>query len=118
MDVYGYYSQQLNLPKDQGFTINHITAWIINFGWTGIIIGPILLGLILMSPLILGNRIWKNLPNDSNIFILVMITCFGAMLVRSGPEGIKSILYEALLIPMGLLWSYPTLQNMLKRKAS
>ncbi len=118
IDVYGYYVQQLNLPKDQGFTINHIAAWIINFGWAGIILGPMLLGFILMSPFIIGPHIWKNLPPNSNIFILVMITCFGAMLVRSGPEGIKSILYEAILIPAGLLWSYPILQRIIRRKSS
>lgn len=118
MDVYGYYAQYLRLPKDQGFTINHITAWVINFGWFGIILGPILLGFILMSPLLIGHRIWKYLPHDSHIFILVLITCFGAMIVRSGPEAIKSVLYEAILIPMGLLFCCSLIQSIFKRKSS
>jgi hypothetical protein len=111
-DVYGYYAEQLKLPKDQGFTINHITAWYINFGLLGILVGSMILGLVLMSPLLIGHVIWKHLPLNSNLFILCMITCFGAMLVRSGPEGLKSILYEAIIIPIGLIWSYPLIQNL------
>ncbi len=111
-DVYGYYAEQLNLPKDQGFTINHITAWYINFGLFGILIGSMFIGLMLMSPMLIGHVVWKHLPQNSHLFIMCMITCFGAMLVRSGPEGLKSILYEAIIIPMGLIWSYPLIQNL------
>ncbi len=110
-DVYGYYAEQLKLPKDQGFTINHITAWYINFGLIGILIGPVFIGLILMSPLLIGSKIWKHFPGNTAIFIFSMITCFGAMLIRSGPEGLKSILYEGVIIPMGLIWGYTLIQQ-------
>jgi len=117
-DVYGYYAEQLKLPKDQGFTINHITAWYINFGLIGILIGPVFIGLILMSPLLIGSKIWNHFPGNTAIFIISMITCFGAMLIRSGPEGVKSILYEGIIIPMGLIWGYTLIQQIWNRLRS
>jgi len=117
-DVYGYYAEQLKLPKDQGFTINHITAWYINFGLIGILIGPVFIGLILISPLLIGSKIWKHFPGNTAIFIISMITCFGAMLIRSGPEGVKSILYEGVIIPMGLIWGYTLTQQIWNRLRS
>jgi hypothetical protein len=117
-DVYGYYAEQLKLPKDQGFTINHITAWYINFGLIGILLGPIFIGLILMSPLLIGSKIWKHFPGNTAIFIFSLITCFGAMLIRSGPEGVKSILYEGIIIPLGLIWGYTLIQQIQNRLRS
>ncbi len=115
MDVYGYYSQQLHLPTDQGFTINHITAWYINFGLLGIFLGPLCLGLILLSPLFIQQKIWRFFPENTPLFILAMITCFGAMLIRSGPEGFKSILYEGIIIPAGIIWGLQQLYNIRRR---
>jgi hypothetical protein len=115
MDVYGYYSQQLNLPSDQGFTINHITAWYINFGLWGLFVGPIFLGLILLSPVLSPVRFWNLFPDTTPLFVSAMITCFGAMLIRSGPEGVKSILYEAICIPLIIIWSHQLFNNLRRR---
>jgi hypothetical protein len=102
-DAYGYYAASLQLPSDQGFTINHITAWYLNLGWAGLIIGPVCLGIILFSPLLIDTKRLSFLPSYAPVFLTVMTACFGSILVRSGPESFKTILYEAWIIPMAIL---------------
>jgi hypothetical protein len=69
----------------------------------------------LLSPLFIQQKIWRFFPENTPLFILAMITCFGAMLIRSGPEGFKSILYEGIIIPAGIIWGLQQLYNMRRR---
>ncbi len=102
-DAYGYYAQSLNLPSDQGFTINHITAWYLNLGLIGLIVGPIILSIVLLFPLLMQDKYWNRLPSITPLLLVVLIGCMGSILVRTGPEGFKSILYEAMIIPLGIM---------------
>lgn len=102
-DAYAYYAQSLNLPSDQGFTINHITAWYLNFGWMGLVIGPIFLCGMILSPWLINKKYWDKFPDITPIILIIFSICFGSILVRTGPEGFKSVIYEAWLIPFGII---------------
>jgi hypothetical protein len=114
-DAYGYYAQSLKLPSDQGFTINHVTAWYLNLGWLGLLIGPFCLSIVLLFPLLLDAKYWTRVPAITPILLVVMVACFGSILVRTGPEGFKSILYEALIIPLGIMGMNTLLHQFITR---
>lgn len=99
LDSYSYYSQAMNFPDKQGFTINHVSGWYLNFGYLGIVLGGIVLSCLLLIPY------YFYLKSNKSFFKLVLfvsfisIGAFGAMLVRSGPEAFKALIIEALIIP-------------------
>ena len=103
IDSYAYYSQQMNFEGTQGFTINHITAWYLNASYFGLIIGPFVLSLLLLSPYYLSIRLKNQVYQLYAVIALCCITAFGAMLVRSGPEAFKAVLYESILIPIFII---------------
>ncbi|MBI2259087.1 MAG: hypothetical protein HYU67_09320 [Flavobacteriia bacterium] len=103
-DSYQYYSSELGLALDQGFTINNISSWIINFSYFGILAGSFFLALIVLIPyyfLLMANSLLNYLYY---IVILCSITSFSAMMVRSGPESIKSLLLESIFVPCIILF--------------
>ncbi len=104
MDSYTYYSQQMNFKGKQGFTINHITAWYLNASYFGLIIGPFFLSLLLLFPLYLSNKFKSPVYQLFAIIALCSITAFGSMLIRSGPEAFKAVLYESILIPIFIVF--------------
>lgn len=104
MDSYTYYSQQMNFKGKQGFTINHITAWYLNASYFGLIIGPFFLSLLLLIPFYLSKKFKNPVYQLLSIIALCSITAFGAMLVRSGPEAFKAVLYESILIPIFIVF--------------
>jgi len=50
IDSYTFYAQEMGFKPGQGFTINYITAWYLNFSYFGLIIGPLFLTIILLLP--------------------------------------------------------------------
>lgn len=104
LDVYTYYAQQMKFKQGQGFTINHITAWYLNFSYAGLILGPLLISLFLLIPFSLLQRSKQNNRYLFSIMTLCGITAFSAMMVRSGPESYKSMLYESVFIPVFILY--------------
>jgi hypothetical protein len=117
-DAYGYYAASLQLPSDQGFTINHITAWYLNLGWIGLLIGPLFLSIILFQFLLLKTNIWIRFPSHVPMLLMLMTACFASILVRTGPEGFKSILYEAWIIPLGIIGSIAIAHRITSRRQS
>jgi hypothetical protein len=105
LDSYQYYAKKLNLPKDQGFTINNISSWFLNFSYYGLIIGPFILALIFLLPYYMSYKGKKILSHSIWIIILLSITSFSAILVRSGPEALKALLIESVLIPVIIVYS-------------
>lgn len=99
-DAYTYYSKQMKFLGSQGFTINYITAWYLNFSYLGIVIGPLFLAVLLLTPFYLSRRVSGQMGQLFSILAMCGITGFAAMMVRSGPESFKALLYESVLIPI------------------
>ncbi len=107
MDIYQYYISVAQNPGLQGFTINHATAWYLNFGITGLIGGGIIFGAFVSM---ICNRFYKTeMPSSPFLYCLKVlavpgIMSFIPMLIRTGPEGYKGLLFEGILIPVLLFW--------------
>lgn len=63
MDSYTFYAQQMGFKSGQGFTINYITAWYLNFSYFGLILGPLFLAALLLLPFYLATRLKATLHN-------------------------------------------------------
>lgn len=105
--VYEEYARIFKLPKGQGLTIHHAAAWYLNFGYTGIIAGGVLLGFLLS----LSYRMLFRITTATNLVlkILFLMAFIGFVsqvpsLIRSGPEAYKIVVFEGILIP--LLWIF------------
>lgn len=105
LDSYGYYARKMSFTEGQGFTINHISSWYLNFGYFGLIIGPVFLAFMLLFPM----HVFLYSRKTNRRFIAWIALCgttaFAAMIIRSGPEAIKALLYEAILIPLFIVIS-------------
>lgn len=99
-DAYTYYSHQMKFRGTQGFTINYITAWYLNFSYLGLLLGPFFIAAILLLPFYLLRKLSSNKGRLFSVIAICGITGFAAMTVRSGPESTKALLYEGVLIPI------------------
>ncbi|MBI3502706.1 MAG: oligosaccharide repeat unit polymerase [Bacteroidetes bacterium] len=104
-DIYNYYATSVGAMEGQGYTIHHAAGWYLNFGLPGIIIGAIFFGFLwgwtykkIFSPL--GNSKFAILK----LFPFFLITAAIPTLIRAGIEGYKSLLIDALLIPLVFLF--------------
>jgi len=99
-DSYTYYAKELNFPEAQGFTINHISGWYLNFSYLGIPIGGAFLALIIIGAFLKQRLAKTGVKELIWLIILCSITAFSAMLVRGGPEAFKSLIMEAIIVPV------------------
>lgn len=106
-DIYQYYITIAKNPGLQGFTINHATGWYLNFGRVGIILGGMALGAVISF----ASNTFERIKKTSNHFIFCLkvlalpgIISFIPIFIRSGPEGYKSLVFEAILFPVLLFW--------------
>lgn len=106
-DIYSYYAESLHLKPDQGYTINHATAWYLNFGIFGIFLGSGILGLLWGF---VYNK-FHNLVHYKNtfIYILCIISYSGFVaelpnIIRNGPEAYKDLLFSALFLPAIIIY--------------
>jgi hypothetical protein len=104
LDAYSYYAQEMKFKDGQGFTINYITAWYLNFSYFGLILGPLFLSIILLFPFYLWKRSTNRLYQLFAVIALCGTTGFAAMMVRSGPESFKALLYESIIIPIFIVF--------------
>lgn len=98
-DTYSYYAKSMHFKSNQGFTINFISAWYLNAGWFGLVLGPAYLCLLLMVPYGLSRKSARASRKLVGVVVSCSITSFGAVIIRTGPEVLKSVLYEAVLLP-------------------
>ncbi|HEY6161064.1 MAG TPA: hypothetical protein VI112_07570 [Bacteroidia bacterium] len=106
--VYDYYVDQVHAAPGQGYTIHHASAWYLNFGVLGVIAGAVILGWLWVTlykkHLAVGVR-----PNGFlKLFFALGFASFTAQLpslVRSGPEGYKAMFFEALLLPVLIIYA-------------
>ena len=100
--IYEYYALQVNAEPGQGYTINHITGWYLNFGFAGILLGAILIGFLWGYGYII--RTYNATVHFTFLRILYFIfpigfTAYMPVLIRAGPECFKSLLFEGILMP-------------------
>jgi hypothetical protein len=99
--AYDHYAEHAGLTPGQGYTIHHATAWYINGGWIGLLLGGLLLGAIWGAMLR-----WSTHRMRSPLFAFVppmlplLLVAFLPALLRSGPEAYKMLVMEAWLIPL------------------
>jgi hypothetical protein len=102
-DIYQYYAEKVNAEPGQGYTINNVTGWYLNFGVLGILIGAVIIGMLWGYGSII--RVFSADAKVTFLKILYFIfpigfTAFLPVLIRAGPECFKALLYEGILIPV------------------
>lgn len=120
-DTYAYYAKAMHFSSEQGFTINFISAWYLNAGWFGLVLGPAYLCLLLMIPYSLSRKSTRWNRKVLGVVISCSITSFCVVIIRTGPEVLKATLYEAVLLPMLLLigaFVFQSLLNGAKKRRS
>jgi hypothetical protein len=101
-DIYSYYAASVNAIPGQGYTIHHATAWYLNFGIAGVIIGALCLGGVWVW---LYNKFMKFDAGRKRFIAILCILATGGIagqmpaIIRSGPEAYKVLFIEGLLLP-------------------
>ncbi len=103
-DIYLYYSESVGAIQNQGYSLHHATGWYLNFGYAGVALGAVVMGLVWAYCLNAHRRAGSGLV--FRLFATVAPWLFAACLpplIRAGPEGYKGFLIEGVLIPVGVL---------------
>lgn len=105
-DIYLYYSESVGTIQDQGYSLHHATGWYLNFGYPGVLLGGIVMGLVWAMCLNARGRFGGRRALLLRLFAILAPWTFVANiapLVRAGPEGYKGVIIEGVLIPVGML---------------
>jgi hypothetical protein len=105
-DIYLYYSESVGAIQNQGYSIHHATGWYLSFGYPGIALGAVLMGLAWAYAIDAHQRIRKKSGMLYRLFAAIAPWVFVACLpplIRAGPEGYKGLLIDGVLIPMSVL---------------
>jgi hypothetical protein len=105
-DIYNYYTESVGSIGGQGYSLHHATGWYLNFGYPGVALGGIALGLAWAYCLRARARIGAHSGLLFRLFAVVSPWLFVACLpplVRAGPEAYKGLILESVLIPVGTL---------------
>jgi hypothetical protein len=102
-DVYQYYARSVGAMEGQGYTIHHATGWYLNFGFPGVVVGGLLVGVIWAKSF---NYYGQSRPTNSVFWRALQVSAPWAVvaalpdLLRAGPEQYKSFFVEGLLLPV------------------
>ncbi len=105
-DIYTYYASAVNAVPGQIYTLHHATAWYLNFGFIGIIIGSLILAIIFAFAFHINHSTFKNNKTYFVLFkiLLPFLLCSQMVtFITAGPEAYKSLLLEGVIIPIILL---------------
>jgi len=105
-DIYLYYSESVGTIQNQGYSLHHATGWYLNFGYAGVAMGAILLGLVWAGCLNAHQRIRRQSGLPFRLFATIapwVLVAGIPPLVRAGPEGYKGVLIDCFLVPMAAL---------------
>jgi hypothetical protein len=106
LDIYFYYSESVGAIQNQGYSLHHATGWYLNFGYFGVVVGAVALGLVWAYSLNANGRVRPPTGLLFRLYATVAPWLFVACLpslVRAGPEAYKGFLLEGVLIPVGVL---------------
>lgn len=101
-EIYDHYSTFVGATHGQGYTVHHATGWYLNFGVPGIVLGGIVMGGIWALCFRASARIRTGQSRWYRIWAAVIPCMFVAnmpMLIRTGFEGYKAVLFEAFILP-------------------
>jgi hypothetical protein len=103
-DIYQYYSQSVGAIQNQGYSLHHATGWYLNFGYLGVALGAVVMGLVWAYCLNAHRRAGSGhvLRLLGTVAPWLFVACLPP-LIRAGPEGYKGFLIEGVLIPLGVL---------------
>jgi hypothetical protein len=102
-DIYNYYAGSVGAIRNQGYSVHHSTGWYLNFGYAGVALGALAMGLAWAYCLNAHQRIRPRSGVAFRLFATIAPWVFVACLpslIRAGPEGYKGFLVDGLLIPM------------------
>jgi len=105
-DIYLYYSESLGTIQNQGYSLHHATGWYLNFGYAGVAVGAVVLGLVWAGCLNAHQRIRRRSGLLYRLFATIapwVLVAGLPPLIRAGPEGYKGLIIESFLIPIGVL---------------
>lgn len=105
-DIYLYYSENVGAIPNQGYSLHHATGWYLNFGYAGVALGAVGLGLIWTACLNARGRIRRRSGLLYRLFAIIapwVLVAGLPPLIRAGPEGYKGLIIESFLIPLGVL---------------
>jgi hypothetical protein len=105
-DIYLYYSESVGTRQNQGYALHHATGWYLNFGYAGVALGAIVMGLAWGYCQNARRRIRAGTGMAFRLFATVAPWFFAACLppmVRAGPEAYKGLIVEGALIPVVVL---------------
>lgn len=103
-DTYHYYADQLHLPHDQGFTINHISSWYLNFGYFGFVLGAFLLAICYLVPVYLLHAFKKK--RRQVFFVLTALlgmVAYMPLIIRSDLLVFEGMIKQVIIVP-ALIW--------------
>src|SRR6266436_318011 len=89
-DIYLYYSESVGTIQNQGYSLHHATGWYLNFGYAGVAVGAIVLGLVWAGCLNAHQRIRRRSGLLYRLFATIapwVLVAGIPPLVRAGPEG-------------------------------
>jgi hypothetical protein len=105
-DIYLYYSESVGTIQNQGYSLHHATGWYLNFGYGGVALGAVVLGLIWTACLNARQRIRRRSGVLYRLFAIIapwVLVAGLPPLIRAGPEGYKGLIIESFLIPLAVL---------------
>ncbi len=105
-DIYNYYADSVGAIQNQGYSVHHATGWYLNFGYAGVALGAIVMGLVWAWCANAHQRIVPRSGLTFRLFATLSPWLFVACLpplIRAGPEGYKGFIIEGLLIPIATL---------------
>jgi len=108
--IYVHYASSLGFnalkAAGQGYSVHHATGWYLNFGLIGILIGASLFARIWTWLFNLLDRYQSIRDSWTDVFVRICPWVFTAAipsLLRSGPEGYKGAILEAIIVPVVIL---------------
>jgi hypothetical protein len=105
-DIYLYYSESVGAIQNQGYSIHHATGWYLSFGYIGVALGAIVMGLVWAYCIDAHQRIRQKSGMLFRLFATIAPWMFVACippLIRAGPEGYKGFAVDGVLTPMAAL---------------
>jgi hypothetical protein len=110
-DSYAHYAWHVGASPNQGFTLHHATGWYVNFGVPGVIFGGAIFGWIWATLFNMFGTVSSDMSYPGQVFATLgfwNVTAYIPMVIRSGPEVYKAVLFESLLIPSLLMLAAST----------